>query len=224
MKYKKIIFYFSVIVLVFVIFNITKSNKLNIIILGDSISNSENSYGEKIYGYTDYLYNYYSNKNLIKNYHNFSSRNNSLLNLISDIENNKYNLKRSLRESDLLFIEIGMLDIFNNISNGLNYFDESSIKDNLKQMIKTVRKYAKNDIVLLGYFNSYQYSDYNKEVIDKLIININKYLNQLCKKNSIKYIDLFDIINDKKYFDNPHSFNINYLGHKSIYYEIRKYI
>ena len=159
---KKIIIVLIILISLFLIYNFFNKESINYVAIGDTLNRGINSYNTFGYGYNDYLKNYLVNNNLLNNF-NDKFYNTSISNLTRDILNNQtiicnnkeINIKKTLRESDVLVIGIGMDELayfFNN--DYLNINDNfNNFIDNLQEFIKVVREYAKNKIIFLGYYN-----------------------------------------------------------------------
>lgn len=239
MKLKKTVFYVAIIFFVIFIYKEFKTEKLNYIAFGDSITESRNPYKYIQYGYTNYIVDYLKNRNKLNNYYNFSNTSYTIQNLIDDIENNKSvslngkreSINRNLRESDLVTINIGMVDIsqillkyFDNRDYDNLYLESNILLRRIVDMIVSVKKYAKNSIIAIGFFNPFQDSFY-KENIDKIILHINEKYKAMCADNNIIYIEIFDIFDkNAQYLPNKNSINFNETAHKKIFERIRNKI
>lgn len=235
MKLKKIVFYFIIILSVFIIYNVTFKDEVNYVSLGDFLAEGVNSYGEIDYGFSDYLADYYRSNNKLGFYVNeFSNKNYTIDNIIEDINNNrsftygnkKYNIRKLLRESTLVTITIGANDIMQSIS----YKDIDNkqllkdkvdfISERLDSTIKLIKKFAKKEIVLLGYYNPYE-SD--TKDIDFIVNYIDQKYNEISLHNNIKFISIKNVfIDKKKCFPNPGSIYPSIYGNMKIFEQIKK--
>lgn len=235
MKLKKLIFYITIFVSVFLIYRITFKDTVNYISIGDFLAEGINPYGEIGYGYSDYLADYFRSNDKLGFYVNeFSNKDYTIDDIINDIFNNKtvliktrkHNIKKLLRESTLVTISIGANDIINSIS----YKDMDnkevlkskvdSITKKLNSAIKLIKKYAKGDIILLGYYNPYNSDIYD---FDDLICYIDQKYYEVSEKNNIKFISIKNVLdNKKKYFPNPNSIYPSTEGYMKIYEQIKK--
>ena len=114
-------------------------------------------------------------------------------------ENRDYYLKKSLRESDILIIDIGKIELFNNyqennMDNNYHYF--SKMYDNIEKLIKEINKYAKEKIFFIGYYNPTSYYD---SKTDEFFYYLDYKLNNLMKDNNIIYINLYEIVKGNNY-------------------------
>ena len=241
MNLKKFIFYCFVVLLVFIIYKCFSDNKINYVALGDSLAEGRNPYGDIDYGYTDYIADYFRLNDKLKIYINgYTNRDYKIQNIIDDINNNKkikhnnktINIRKTLRESDLVTISVGMNDIMEEIKYTKNIelnkqqllikMDQLSLK--FEEMIKNIKKYAKNQIIVVGYYNPINNFKYKKD-IDQIIEYLNQKNEKICSDNKIVFIKTSDMFSDNLfYYPNPNSFNPNIYGYKNIYNEIKKYI
>ena len=218
-------------VLIFIIYKFNEQQLIDYMVIGDSISSGINSYGNKTYGYNDYLKNYLDNNNLLHKYNNYFIKNKyTIKELLNDIKSNKnilyndknYNLKKELRESDILTISIGMDELVNILNQNKEF---KYLKDDLDEMIKDmdnlikiITSYSKANVVLIGYYNPY--NEYNKDT-ERIFSYINDKYNTIAKKYNIKYIDIYNIIKkDKSYLPNKLDYHLTSKGYLEIAKEI----
>ena len=230
---KKIIIPILIIFLVFIIYKANEDNLIDYMVIGDSLSLGINSYGNKTYGYNDYLKSYLDNNNLLHKYNDYFSKiNYKIEELTSDIEINKnilyndktYNIKKELREADLVTISIGMdqvVDIINNndITNFENVKNDLDILvKNMDKLLKNITSLSKSKIILIGYYNPY--NDYNKESERIFSYLSDKYV-FLAKKYSINYVDIYNIIKrNNSYLPNKADYHLTSRGYLEIAKEI----
>lgn len=227
---KKIIVIGLIVFLVFIIYKTNDNNLIDYMVLGDSVSLGINSYGNKTYGYNDYLKTYLDNNNLLHKYNNYFSKSNyKIVDLTNDIKNNKnilfndktYNIKKELREADLLTISIGM----DEITEILNKNDVKEIKsqidnliNNMDELLSEIVSLSKSKIILIGYYNPF--NSYTKEYNRIFAYIKDKYL-LLAKKYNIIYLDIYNIIqNDKSYLPNKLDYHLTSKGYLKITKEI----
>ncbi|MBQ8891866.1 MAG: SGNH/GDSL hydrolase family protein [Bacilli bacterium] len=225
---KKIIIPILIVFLVFIIYKTNDEKLIDYMVLGDSISLGINSYGNKTYGYNDYIKRYLENNNLMHRYNNYFSKSNyTIKELTDDIENNKnilyddktYNIKRELREADLLTLSIGM-DEFVKILNKNNIefdnikVDLDNIISQMDTLLEKITEFSKAKIILVGYYNPK--NNYNKN-IDRIFAYMNsEYLN-LSKKYNIDYVDIYNSIkSDSTYLPNELDYHLTSRGYLKI--------
>ena len=222
---KKIII--GILIIIFLTFIIYKSNANNLIdymSIGDSFDIGINSYGNNTYSYRDYLKNYLNNNNLLhKTYFYYSKSNYTIEELLNDITINKeviyndrmYNIKKDLREADLITISIGLDELISIIEDNKNdniYVKVDKMIDNMNILINNVQKISSSNIILIGYYNPYLNS--NKE-LERLFAYINDKYYDIAKKYKITYIDIYKIIN-KNYLPNIRDYHLNSKGYLKI--------
>ena len=221
---KKIILIILIIISLFIIYKFNEKKLIDYINIGDSISIGKNSYGNKTYGYNDYLKEYLKNNELLHKYNNYFSKDNyKIEDLTNDIINNKtilyndksLNLKKELRESDIVTISIGMdelvsiLNTNNNIQESIN-----NLINKMDKLIKNMCLYAKNKIILIGYYNPY--NNYNKE-IERNLAYINDEYNKIARKYNIYFIDIYNSIKkDKNFLPNKNDYHLTSRGYLTI--------
>ena len=185
----------SVIVSIFVlvIYKTANQNKINVVILGD---NRE---------YSMYLKDKLINNKILGTYNIYTDGNETIDSLITRI-NTTPSIKRDLRESRLTTISIGSNDCYNlklniNTNNILDLKDEISLLlPKLDKLLDLVRKYAKYDVILIGYYNqNTTLSSSNK--LDILFLYIDSMLKDISKKYNITYISLYDLLKNNS--NNP---------------------
>lgn len=170
-----------IIMLVYGIYYTFRSNKINYISLGDFIS-LDNSYPK-------YLKEYLEDNKKLGYYKNYSNSNNAISNLIDDIKY-KNEIKRDLRESNIVTLSIGINDIFNN--------DKSNINNKIKNLIlkldiclKEIKKYAKNKIILVGFYNI-DNKAINSIDEERIFAYIDDQYNEISRKYDITYIPIYE--------------------------------
>ena len=240
-KYGKLIFLWAVIISTLLIYKLTYQQGYNYVALGDSLAAGMNPYGEENYGYSDYVKDYLNDKGLLKSYvDDFATSGYTIDALKDDIKYNKrvninddeVSIRKILRESDIVTISIGVrdfLEMFNVknfnykvieriTSNKSLYLQKIDIISNeLNELIVQIKKYAKNDIVLLGYYNPLPYLTSYKDELDDLVEYSNSKFAEICEENNIHYVDIFDALDGKLiYFSNPSDMHPNGYGYKAI--------
>lgn len=230
MKKLKIIFYCFVILLIFIIYTVTNDKKISYIALGDSVANGLNPYGTIDYSYTDYIGDYLRSNGILKKYINEFTENDSdfekmLLQIVNDMyakyNNKKISLKKELRESDIVTISIGQQDLNNKLS---TYYDFNKISFDTKifrEILLQIKKYAKNKIIVVGYYAPLLEDEIDTLKAINIIKKINSEIKGICSDEGVVFVDIFDDISLKKeFFPNPKSMNINIYGQKQIYNKI----
>ena len=204
---------------VYFIYQSTKESNIQILSLGDGLSKGINSYTIVDYSHLNYYEDYLKSKNIEVNViSNYSDEDLTIHELLELVKNNNY-LKRDLMESHLLFLTVGYNDLLYKLSleedisiPKLNKIIEE-INNEYKELLTEIKKYYKNEIIVVGYPKS------NK---DDYYINLGiRKLNRILNTNN--YIDSYNLLNNRnKYFSNPNCYYPNRLGYERIYEEIKK--
>lgn len=204
---------------VYFIYQSTKESNIQILSLGDGLSKGINSYTINEYSHLNYYEDYLKSKNInVKTISNYSKDDLTIHELLELVKNNNY-LKRDLMESHFLFLTVGYNDLLYKLSleedisiPKLNIIIDE-INNEYKELLTEIKKYYKNEIIIVGYPKS------NKEDY-YLNLGIRK-LNRVINTNT--FIDTYNLLNDRnKYFSNPNSYYPNRLGYLRIYEEIKK--
>ena len=231
---KKILVVVLIFVLVYIIYKTNDNELIDYMSLGDSINEGINSYGNHSYGYNDYLKSYLENNDLLHKYNSYYSKNNyTILELIDDIKDDKsvlyddktYNIKKELREADLVTIAIGMDELVEILN---TKEDLDSIKPKLDTMIsnmdtllKNITSLSKTKIILIGYYNPYQ----DTKESSRIFAYLNDKYKNLADKYKITYVDIYNAIKqDKTYLPNEKDYHLTSRGYLKIANEVIKKI
>ena len=220
---KKILCLLIIFLLVYTIYYFNHTDKITYISIGDSLSVGIDSNGNTNYGYSNYLANYLKNKDLLKSYNNdFSTSGTRIADLKNKLEINwtikkngkSLSLKKCLREAKLVTLSVGMDDILTSITLSRVSLENLSNKEittiidktiyELDALFKELRKYAKEDIIFIGYYNPLEKETLNIERLYTYLITKAK---ELCKAYDIEYIDIYSLFEKNKDFLES-SFNI----------------
>ncbi len=203
MKFKIALFFSIIILVVFVIYLSTLDKDISYVALGDYLTVGVNSDGED-YGYSDYIYEYLNEKNVVGEYINdFADSTYHTTDLIRDIEDNKEMLigtrertiKNLLIKADLLTVSIGMNDVLTILSSerGNSVYDYlDTIIDDIDKLFELLRQYCKEDIIIIGYYNPYS----GNKKYDSAFSYMNTKVNYLTQKYNMKYVDIYDLYNN----------------------------
>lgn len=209
----------------YLIYNLNKENNITYISIGDSLSLGENSYGATNYGYSDYFKDYLEKKNLLSTYNKiYTSKTKTISDLYKEVllddstlvDHHSYNLKRLLRDSEVVSLSIGLNDLIfeYSLKNGqiTEYEEEriiNTVFNNYKNLIEEIKKYYHYPIYIIGYYE-------NNTRYDSLIRKLNNIYKNYSKKERDIYIDTSFIGKNKIYFDNPQSYYPNNLAYQEI--------
>lgn len=231
MEIKKLFVISFTTLLIFLIYLTTVDKKVYYLNLGDSIALGINSYKEKINGYDIYVKEYLEQEGKLEKYINsFVKKDIRVVDLYNMIDNNykvkinnkEQTLKNALIKADIVTISIGFDELYQKINNNYSlnelYTFVNSYKVDMEKLIILLKKYCKEDIILIGYYIPYADSK-NKE----LIAYVNLKMNDLANKYKLKYINLEKIITNN-YLPNPKDFHFSNKGYQKISEEIIKII
>lgn len=228
-KHIKLIIFIIICLSIFIIYTKNNKNNINYVSLGDGFSLGIDSYDIVDYGYSDYIKDYLKSEQLLNKYiKSFSTkemsiemlRNHILLNKNVNVRNRTINIKETLRETKLLTMTIGLNDLLYQLSITSNLteskIDEiiNKIEQSFNELITEIRKYYKDDIYVIGY--------YNVEPSNKVLSKAIKKLNKIYQNNEeVIYISTYDLFEkNKNYTSNPNSIYPNREGYQVISKEI----
>ena len=215
-KLFKLLFLIFIILSVFFIYIKTKDSKYTILSIGDNLSLGIDSYGIKGPSYIDFYKNYILKKKetVIKN-DQYSRKDLTINALLQELKENN-NLKKDLSSANILILTVGYNDLIykinlnENINSDILKKEVQEIQKDYLNLLKEIRKYYKNKIVVIGYFASNK-TDY---YINTGIKELNKTLQSA---KNITYIDTYDLLKPKrKYFSNKNSYYPNLQGYLRI--------
>ena len=213
-KIRLLVFILSIII-VFLTYKLysSQAKKIYYVALGDSIAEGLNPYGKVEYGYPDFIKDYLEKEDNLKFYtKKFAKSGYTTNNVKSDIENGKeieengerINIKKALRESNLVTVTIGANNFLKGISfENLDYKlknikemkrEVDKVSKEVKDLLILIKKYAKGNIILTGYYNPIPRDKINKELIDEIIKYSNEKYEEICDDLDIVYVDIFDTI------------------------------
>lgn len=115
--------------------------------------------------------------------------------LLEDIDNNieileNVTIQNIINSASIITIMLNPNEIYN----AKTYNELEIIINNINQILSKIRKISNAKIYFLGFYNIYD----NKE-IDNKIIYTNSKIENLCKKYKIDYIDLYNVLKNRKY-------------------------
>jgi hypothetical protein len=153
-----------------------------------------------------------------------------IINNINDnieiIEDSKpLTIKKALMHADIITLSTGLNELLYKLQNeNLDSYQMYKYIDNLIEdiddLIDIIKKYCKEDIFILGYYNPYVNKNVSDD-IDKYIKYANNKLIELSKDEEIIYIDLYNILkNNSQVFTSVDSHYPNIDGYKLISREI----
>ncbi len=245
MKLKKILVLPLILFIVALIYILNTDQKLNYVALGDSLVEGLNPYDQIGYSYSDYVKDYLKNNNLLKFYtKEFAKSGYSSKDLLLDLKNNKsitignqtYNIKRALRDSDLVTISIGANDIrqYLNLDNRIDSLEEvldvynliNKVFDDIEEVLTEIERYAKGDILIVGYYNPFPtQSLISQEYVDEVFSYVDKKYEDFTDDDHIYYLSIYSMMKSHpEYLPNPHNVHPNIQGYEAISKEIIRFL
>lgn len=247
-KIRNLLILVFILIVVYIIYSTFSPNKskLNYVALGDSIAEGMNCYNIVDYGYADYIMDHLKNNKRLGTYtKGFSKSGYTTEDLAEDIDNNKniidlktnetINIRRALRESDIVTISIGANDLIKGLSivefaTKLTDLDETKeeideIADEVESLIISIKQYAKGQIILIGYYNPLPTYKFAKSQIDEIVIYANNKYKEIADKLEIDHINIFELFDaNPKFLPNSSNIHPNIKGYEAISKEIIKKI
>lgn len=192
MKIKSLLCLSLIFILVFIIYLTTLDR--DIYYLNISIDQNE-------YSYDTYVKEYLESKEKLEKYINgFTSPDDRVTDIIYSIKGNKsitinnkkQTIKNALIKADLVTLFVGLNDInykvgYSNINELYDYAD--SFLNDINELLELIREYCKEDIILIGYYNSYG------SYYDEYFNYINREVELLAKEYNIEFIPVDELYN-----------------------------
>lgn len=234
---KKIFVIFLLIGLPVLIYLMTINNKIYYIALGDSLAAGQNPYGQNIYSYADYVADslrdnkklaFYTKKFAVNGYRTVDLIHDINVNRKLTINNTEITIKHALTKADVITISIGASDLFYKL--GINNFDMAyyseidfkkyvdEVMRDIEKLIILIKKYCKEDIVLIGYYNPlwHMKKSYAKE-IEPIFLYANEKMIELGKHYNLYYVDIHKLFKDNlDYLPNPLDVHPSEQGYRAI--------
>lgn len=223
MKYKILIIILLGTLFTSIIYFYTDKDNLNVLALGDGISNGMTSYHIESYDYNDYLVEHLNENNKLENYYkNFNEVDETASNLLNKINNNIENIdknikiKQAIKEADIITISLGM-DELNNYAkkNNLGSTKINGYLNKYEEVLKTLRKLNDKSIYLISLYKT---SLVNENKVQK----INESLQNLAKQYNITYLSIEDIVEHQEFFISKKEYYLNYKGQEYIFNKIKE--
>lgn len=222
---KKILILGIIILSIFIIYLTTIDKKVYFLSLGDEIALGFTKEGYYELNYNDYIKEYLENKNKLEIYINdFTTQGYRITDIINDINKNKEleetnkTIKNTLIKADLVTLSIGTNDIISQIEREykLTKIDYNKIYKNIKQitedldkLLKLLREYCKEDIILVGINITTE-----DEKTNEIINYANETFEQISNKYNITYINQYENKQEIKIYPTKEEYKI--LGDKII--------
>lgn len=236
MRFKKTILFASILLITFLTYFFLADNKIRYVVLGDSLAAGQNPYGVVSgYGYADYLSDYLEENDQLKEYvKDYAVSGYTTSDILEDLKINRevktdgrrINLRSVLRESDLVSISIGANDFIQAFNFKELKFEDISlykkkidlIMADIDRVLNEVRKYAKEEVVVIGYYNPFPFLfSSHEEELDSLFSYLDLSYEQVCSRYNIKYVSVYEEFkNNSVFLPNPFDIHPNIQGYKAI--------
>ncbi len=227
--------------IIYLIYHFTATKKLTYLSLGDSLALGENAYGDVQYGYSDYVASYLEKNNLLRFYtksfaksgYRIRDLENAILkNETIQIDDEQYVLKKILRDADIITVSIGANDILSEITEStlsLSLIDEKKLTEELDQLflsfksvLKTLKKYTRAKIIVVGYYNPFQEADAK---INRLFTYFENGYQKVTLDEKVAYISISSLFkNHQDYLPNPFNIHPGSQGYSAISNKIVAYL
>lgn len=231
MRIKKLLFISLTILVVFLVYLSTVDKKVYYLNLGDSIALGKNSYKVNGKSYDYYIKEYLDEQNKLEKFINEFNQDDlritDLYNMIEDnykidINGRSQSIKNALIKADIVTLTVGNDSFYSKLSGNysLNELYEiiDGYKEDMEKLLLLIKKYCKEDIILLGYYNPY-----NSQISQQAVHYINNKMRDLATENKIYYLNLEEIITDKLIL-NPNDYHMSDRGYQYIGEKIIKII
>lgn len=235
MRFKKTIFISLVVLVIFLTYLFFNDDCINYVVLGDSLAQGVNPYGEVGYSYTDYISEYLEDNGKLKTFiKGYATSGYTTSDLLDDLHNNReievdgnhVNIRHALRESDLVTISIGANDFLKGINlNDLDLSSTDSYKKRIDNILSDidlvlceVRKYAKDDVIVVGYYNPFNrlFLSYRNS-LDEIFEYTDIKYKEVCDKYLSSYVSTYSLFKENSDFlPNPFDIHPNLNGYSAI--------
>lgn len=237
MRFKKTILFTSILLITFLTYLFFGDSKIRYVALGDSLATGQNPYGQIVgYGYTDYLKDYLDENDMLKEYiKDYAVSGYTTEDILEDLyinreiemDGRRINLRSLLRESNLVTLSIGANDFIKDLKiDQINFGDISIYKKkvdlimtSVDKVLNEIRKYAKEEVVVIGYYNPFPslFSIHESE-LDSIFFYIDQSYEQVCANYDIEYISIYELFKENSEFlPNPFDIHPNVQGYKAIF-------
>lgn len=200
-----ILFLFFLCLSCYFIYNKTKTEKITVMSLGDSIANNPNFQKNTKINYLATFTN--------KDYRLIDVINILKFNQEVNINNKNISIYQELHKANILLISIGMNDLYYKLNDDTKeiYTYLNNIVNNYEELLSIISKYNYQKVYILGYYNIYNNNN-------DLFTYLNYKINKLANKYNYTFIDLNNILyKNQEYFQKNNDYYLNNNGFQKIY-------
>lgn len=210
---------------IFFIYKQTNNHNINYTVIGDGFAKGIDCYGRIDYGYGDYIKDYLEEKEKLMDYSNtYTDEKMTIDSLLTTIitdkkmyrNNKKNNIIHTLRETDILTLNIGINDLLFKLGLTSDFTEDNldiiikEIETSFSELITEIKKVYNREIYVIGYYSPPTHNEFIQRAV--------KRLNNLFKANeNVIYISTTIISENRNIFlSNPDSYYPNYKGYQAI--------
>ncbi|MDP2672145.1 MAG: GDSL-type esterase/lipase family protein [Candidatus Daviesbacteria bacterium] len=137
----------------------------------------------------------------------------------------RFESEAKIREADTLIFQSGGNDSYLKGKGGSNQISPDKFKQNIEEIIKRAKNITKN-IMFIGLKNVDESKTMPVSWKDIYYVNaeIKKYneiMENVCRENNLKYLDIFGLLNKEDFEDGLHP---NVIGHEKIFIKVRDFL
>lgn len=208
-RYKLLIGFIVVGIILIIIFIFTRDKKVYYLSLGDSLAAGQTPNNTISYSYGDYVADYLKDHEVLEFYtKGFSKSGYRSIDLLNDLNKNKkikvgknkITIKNALIKADLVTVSIGANDLFYKLNVGnefsieqyddiYDYVDEAM--NDVDKLLKEIRKSCKEQVMVLGFYNPFtNFSSALSSSVEPVVEYANAKMHNIVKKYNMDFVDI----------------------------------
>lgn len=199
----------------------TFKNKINLVALGDGLSEGMTSYNVAGPSFNDYLKEELESKKLLGTYNNEFSKTHLTINELNEyLEDNvlgkftREPIKQTIAKADIITLSIG-LDEFADYSlqNNLNHVLFEEYLNEITIFLQAIREFYDKKIIIIGLYPAYKFEQ--KEAYE-----VNDSLRKIAGIYNCQFLDILPYYLNNSYYLDKTSYYLNYKAHKQVANEL----